>query len=81
LYASPKFAILHVSSLLNWCATFQFSLVAVLMCVQKRQQYSQTYQGLEPQIKELDAEMKHTATFDHGRGDGRSADGASILLA
>eukprot|EP00277_Geminigera_cryophila_P009356 CAMPEP_0179405014 /NCGR_PEP_ID=MMETSP0799-20121207/32_1 /TAXON_ID=46947 /ORGANISM="Geminigera cryophila, Strain CCMP2564" /LENGTH=252 /DNA_ID=CAMNT_0021175777 /DNA_START=19 /DNA_END=776 /DNA_ORIENTATION=+ len=42
---------------------------------EKRQQYSQTYQGLEPQIKELDAEMKHTATFDHGRGDGRSADG------
>ena len=35
----------------------------------------QQYQSLEPQIKELDAEMKETATWDHGHGDGRSADG------
>lgn len=37
--------------------------------------YLLAYHGLEPQIKELDAEMEKTATWDHGRGDGRSADG------
>lgn len=40
-----------------------------------REKYMQTYEGLEPQIKELDDEMRSTATWDHGHGDGRSADG------
>ena len=40
-----------------------------------QEKYLEAYQKLEPQIKELDAEMKKTATWDHGRGDGRSANG------
>jgi hypothetical protein len=40
-----------------------------------REAYLSTYEGLEPQVKELDAEMRRTATWDHGHGDGRSADG------
>ena len=42
---------------------------------QAREAYLQTYEGLEPEIKELDEEMRRTATWDHGHGDGRSADG------
>jgi len=48
---------------------------------QARLAYQQTYAGLEPQIKELDEELKHFATWDHGHGDGRSADGASGAAA
>jgi len=47
----------------------------------EREAYLKTYQGLEPQIKELDAKMKETATWDHGRGDGRSADGQERATA
>ena len=36
----------------------------------------QQYRKLEPEIKELDEKMAATATWDHGHGDGRSADGA-----
>ena len=36
----------------------------------------QQYKKLEPEIKELDKKMAATATWDHGHGDGRSADGA-----
>ncbi len=46
-----------------------------------REAYLLAYQGLEPQIKELDAQMKETATWDHGRGDGRSANGQESATA
>merc|ERR1712216_365770 len=43
---------------------------------QARLKYQEDLAELTPEIKELDEEIAETATWDHGHGDGRSADGS-----